>query len=175
LGVVQTCPHSSHRKYHDHDGVEIDSRTFVLALRQAAHFETMGTVMAAPRLTKAAQKSDVSYTSSPEATAVAWVLLLIAGLLETVWAFTMKKSDGFTRPAMTVATAVAMVGSIGLLSVSMRTLPLGTSYPVWTGIGAVGTFLVGVIVLGESLNVTRAVAAVLIVAGLLLMKASASS
>ena len=105
---------------------------------------------------------------------MAWVLLLIAGLLETVWAFTMKMSDGFTRPLMSIATAVAMCASIGLLSIAMRTLPLGTSYPVWTGIGAVGTFVVGVIVLRESLSFARVVAAVLIVAGLLLMKASAS-
>lgn len=105
---------------------------------------------------------------------MAWMLLFIAGLLETLWAFTMKMSNGFTRPMMTLATALSMLASIGLLSVSMRTLPLGTSYPVWTGIGAVGTFLVGVIVLRESLNFTRVVAAALIVAGLLLMKASAS-
>jgi len=105
---------------------------------------------------------------------VAWMLLFIAGLLETLWAFTMKMSNGFTRPMMTLATALSMLASIGLLSVSMRTLPLGTSYPVWTGIGAVGTFLVGVIVLRESLSLTRVVAAALIVAGLLLMKASAS-
>jgi quaternary ammonium compound-resistance protein SugE len=105
---------------------------------------------------------------------VAWMLLFIAGLLETLWAFTMKMSNGFTRPMMSLATALSMVASIGLLSVSMRTLPLGTSYPVWTGIGAVGTFLVGVIVLRESLSFTRVVAAALIVAGLLLMKASAA-
>jgi len=104
---------------------------------------------------------------------VAWVLLFVAGLLETAWAFTMKMSNGFTRPMMSIATALAMLASIGLLSVSMRTLPLGTSYPVWTGIGAVGTFHVGVIVLGESLSFTRVVAAALIVAGLILMKASA--
>jgi len=108
-------------------------------------------------------------------TAVAWMLLFVAGLLETVWAWTMKMSDGFTRPVMSVATALAMFASIGLLSVSMRTLPLGTAYPVWTGIGAVGTFLVGVVVLGESVSLTRVVAAVLIVSGLLLMKASAGS
>lgn len=105
---------------------------------------------------------------------MAWVLLFVAGLLETAWAFTMKMSNGFTRPMMTLATALAMFASIGLLSVSMRTLPLGTSYPVWTGIGAVGTFLVGIIVLRESLSFTRVVAAALIVAGLVLMKASAS-
>ena len=105
---------------------------------------------------------------------MAWVLLFVAGLLETAWAYTMKMSNGFTRPIMSLATALAMLASIGLLSVSMRTLPLGTSYPVWTGIGAVGTFLVGVIVLRESLSFTRVVAAALIVAGLLLMKASAA-
>jgi len=104
--------------------------------------------------------------------AVAWVLLFVAGLLETVWAWTMKMSEGFTRPVMSVATLLAMAASIGLLSISMRTLPLGTSYPVWTGIGAVGTFLVGVVVLGESVNLARVIAAVLIVSGLLLMKAS---
>jgi quaternary ammonium compound-resistance protein SugE len=105
---------------------------------------------------------------------VAWVLLFVAGLLETAWALTMKMSNGFTRPMMSLATALAMLASIALLSVSMRTLPLGTSYPVWTGIGAVGTFLVGVIVLKESLSFTRVAAAALIVAGLILMKASAS-
>ena len=154
--------------------MEIDSRIFVLELRQAAHLETIGAVIAAPRLAEAPQKSDVSYRASVE-DAVAWVLLFVAGLLETVWAFTMKRSDGFTRPAMSIATALAMLASIGLLSVSMRTLPLGTSYPVWTGIGAVGTFLVGVVVLGESLNFMRVIAAALIVAGLLLMKASTST
>lgn len=101
---------------------------------------------------------------------MAWVLLLIAGLLEVVWAFTMKLSQGFTRGGPTLVTLLAMLASVGLLSVSMRTLPLGTAYTVWTGIGAVGAFAVGVFVLGEPVSTGRVAAAVLIVAGLLLMK-----
>jgi quaternary ammonium compound-resistance protein SugE len=104
--------------------------------------------------------------------AMAWVLLLVAGLLEVVWAFTMKLSHGFTRPNATIVTVLAMLASFGLLSASMRTLPLGTAYTVWTGIGAVGAFVVGVAVLGESLNVARVLAAVFIVSGLILMKVS---
>ena len=105
---------------------------------------------------------------------MAWVLLLAAGLLEIVWAFTMKLSEGFTRLRPAVVTIVAMVASFGLLSISMRTLPLGTAYTVWTGIGAVGAFVVGVAVLGEPLTIGRAGAAALIVAGLILMKLSTS-
>jgi quaternary ammonium compound-resistance protein SugE len=101
-----------------------------------------------------------------------WVLLLTAGLLEIVWAFTMKLSQGFTRPGPTAVTLVAMLASFGLLSISMKTLPLGTAYMVWTGIGALGAFAVGVSVLGEPLTGGRLVAAALILAGLVLMKAS---
>lgn len=103
---------------------------------------------------------------------MAWVLLLTAGLLEVVWAFTMKLSQGFTRLQPTILTLLAMLASFGLLSYSMRTLPLSTAYTVWTGIGAVGAFVVGVAVLGEPLTLTRAVAALLIVGGLILMKVS---
>jgi quaternary ammonium compound-resistance protein SugE len=103
---------------------------------------------------------------------MAWVLLLIAGLLEVVWAFTMKLSQGFSRPGASVMTVLAMLASFGLLSASMRTLPLGTAYGIWTGIGAVGAFIVGIVVLGESVNTARVVAAVLIVSGLVLMKVS---
>ncbi len=99
-----------------------------------------------------------------------WVLLLAAGLLEILWAYTMKLSDGFTRVGPTVATLLVMGASFALLSISMKTLPMGTAYTVWTGIGAVGAFLVGVAVLGEPLTTARAVAAVLIVSGLVLMK-----
>ena len=106
---------------------------------------------------------------------MAWILLLAAGLLEIVWAFSMKLSHGFTRPRPTAVTLVAMLASFALLSISMKTLPLGTAYTVWTGIGAVGAFLVGVVVLGEPLTTGRAIAAALIVSGLLLMKASAAS
>jgi quaternary ammonium compound-resistance protein SugE len=105
---------------------------------------------------------------------MAWVLLFVAGLLEIVWAYTMKLSHGFTRPGASIITLLAMLASFGLLSASMRSLPLGTAYTVWTGIGAVGAFVVGVVALGESLNAARVVAAVLIVSGLILMKASTS-
>lgn len=103
---------------------------------------------------------------------MAWVYLFVAGLLEVVWAVLMKQSLGFTRFWPTVGTIVFMIGSFGLLSVSMRTLPLGTAYVIWTGIGAVGTFVVGIAVLSEALTPARVLAATLIVGGLILMKAS---
>jgi quaternary ammonium compound-resistance protein SugE len=106
---------------------------------------------------------------------MAWMFLLVAGLLEIVWASLMKLSQGFTRVGPTSVMVLAMLASFGALSVSMRTLPLGTAYAVWTGIGAVGTFVVGAVALGEPLAPLRVVAAALIVAGLILMKASAPS
>lgn len=106
---------------------------------------------------------------------MAWFLLFVAGLLEVVWAFLMKLSFGFTRFWPSVGTFAFMIGSFGLLSVSMRSLPLGTAYMVWTGIGAVGAFVVGVVLLGEPLTAMRAVAALLIVSGIVLMKISSSA
>lgn len=105
---------------------------------------------------------------------MAWIFLVFAGALEVVWAFYMKQSAGFTRLVPSAITIVTMIGSFALLSLSMRTLPLGTAYTIWTGIGAVGAFLVGVWVLGEQLNATRVLAAILIVSGLLLMKLSST-
>ena len=104
---------------------------------------------------------------------MAWVYLLVAGVLEVVWAFTMKQSHGFTKLVPSIVTIIGMIASFGLLSVAMRSLPLGTAYTIWTGIGAVGAFLVGVTVLGEQLSAMRVGAAVLIVSGLVLMKLSA--
>jgi len=104
---------------------------------------------------------------------MAWILLIVAGLLEIVWAFTMKMSEGFSRLWPSVVTLVAMAASFALLSLAMRSLPLGTAYTIWTGIGAVGAFLVGIIVLGEAASPMRVLAAVMIVGGLVLMKASA--
>ena len=101
---------------------------------------------------------------------MAWILLVVAGLLEIVWAFAMKQSDGFTRIAPSIVTAVAMLASVGLLAISMRSLPLGTAYAVWTGIGALGAFVVGIIVLGEQATAVRVIAAILILSGLALMK-----
>ena len=104
---------------------------------------------------------------------MAWLYLFSAGILEVIWAFTMKQSDGFSRPGSTAITIVTMIGSFALLSLAMRTLPLGTAYTIWTGIGAVGAFIVGVAVLGEALTPMRIAAAVLIVSGLVMMKLSA--
>lgn len=101
---------------------------------------------------------------------MAWILLGVAGLLEIVWAFAMKQSEGFTRMGPTAIMLVAMLASFWLLSLAMKTLPLGTAYMVWTGIGAVGAFLVGWLVLGEQAGAMRIVAALLIVGGLVLMK-----
>jgi quaternary ammonium compound-resistance protein SugE len=101
---------------------------------------------------------------------VAWLFLIVAGLFEVLWAFSMKQSESFTRLWPSVVTLLAMLVSFGLLSWSMRVLPLGTAYTIWTGIGAVGAFVVGIAVLGESANLLRILAAVLIVSGLLLMK-----
>ena len=103
---------------------------------------------------------------------MAWTILIVAGALETVWAYYMKLSEGFTKLGPTAVTFGAMALSIGLLGIAMKSLPLGTAYMVWTGIGAVGAFAVGVVVLGEAVTVMRVLAAVLIVAGIVLMKVS---
>ena len=99
-----------------------------------------------------------------------WVALLFAGLLEVVWATAMKQSQGFTRLGPSILTLTAMIISFGLLSWSMRSLPLGTAYTVWTGIGAVGAFVLGILVFGETASAMRILAALLIVSGLVLMK-----
>ncbi|WP_170403358.1 DMT family transporter [Ruegeria arenilitoris] len=101
---------------------------------------------------------------------MSWIFLLFAGLLEIVWAVAMKQSAGFTRLWPTVVMGGAMVGSFGLLALAMRSLPLGTAYVLWTGIGAVGAFLVGVMFLGEALTPLRVIAATLIVSGMVAMK-----
>lgn len=103
---------------------------------------------------------------------MAWIYLTIAGLFEIIWAFAMKQSDGFTRPGATAVTIAAMIASFALLSLSMKSLPLGTAYTIWTGIGAVGAFVVGIAVLGEQASAMRITAALLIVVGLVLMKMS---
>ena len=106
---------------------------------------------------------------------MAWILLVVAGLLEVVWAYLMKQSIGFTKLWPSIGTLVFMIASFGLLSLAMRSLPLGTAYVVWTGIGAVGAFIVGVLFLGESASPARLVAGVLIVSGLVLMKLTSAS
>lgn len=101
---------------------------------------------------------------------MAWIYLLIAGLLEIVWAYFMKQSEGFTRLWPSLATLGFMVVSFALLSIAMKNLPMGTAYVVWTGIGAVGAFIVGVIFLGEHLSLMRVLAALLVVAGLVIFR-----
>lgn len=104
---------------------------------------------------------------------MAWFYLLLAGGLEIVWAFFLKQTDGFTRLGSSLITLLALVGSLVFLSLSLRALPLGTAYAIWTGIGAIGTFALGIILLGEPASAMRLAAAGLIVSGLVLMKLSA--
>jgi len=105
---------------------------------------------------------------------MAWIYLLVAGVLEVVWAFSMKQSEGFTRLTPSLITFATMAASFWLLALAMRSLPLGTAYTIWTGIGAVGAFIVGIVFLGEQVSALRIGAAVLIVSGLVLMKVSSS-
>lgn len=104
---------------------------------------------------------------------MAWLYLLLAGGLEIVWAFYLKQTEGFTRLGPNLITLVGLVGSLIFLSLSLRALPLGTAYAIWTGIGAIGTFALGIIILGEPASAMRLAAAGLIVSGLVLMKLSA--
>lgn len=99
-----------------------------------------------------------------------WLILLAAGLLEVAWAIGLKYSAGFTRPLPAVLTLLAMAGSVLMLGLALRHLPLGTAYAVWTGIGTVGTAIYGIAVLGEAAGAARLVCIALIVAGILGLK-----
>lgn len=105
---------------------------------------------------------------------MAWMMLILAGIFEVVWAYSMKLSDGFSKLTPSIVTIFFMILSFALLAYAMQTLPLGTAYTIWTGIGAVGSFLVGVFVLGEPASAMRMLAAVLIISGLVLMKISST-
>ncbi|MCL4762456.1 MAG: quaternary ammonium compound efflux SMR transporter SugE [Burkholderiales bacterium] len=102
---------------------------------------------------------------------MAWLVLTVAGLFEVGWAIGLKYTDGFTRPWPSVATAAAMVVSVVLLAIAMRTLPVGTAYAVWTGIGAVGTVVLGIVLFGEPATVARLACIGLILAGIVGLKA----
>jgi quaternary ammonium compound-resistance protein SugE len=104
---------------------------------------------------------------------MAWVVLFLAGLLEIAWAVGLKYSEGFTRLWPSVGTAVALVGSVGLLGVALRTLPIGTAYAMWTGIGTVGTAVLGIILLGEPATAARLVCIGLILVGIVGLKLAA--
>ncbi len=101
---------------------------------------------------------------------MAWIILFIAGLFEVGWAVGLKVSEGFTRPLPSVLTAISLVLSMVLLGSAVKSLPLGTAYAVWTGIGAVGTAIVGILVFKEPATVARLVCLSLIVAGILGLK-----
>lgn len=103
---------------------------------------------------------------------MAWLILTIAGIFEIVWSAAMKESHGFSRFWPSIITIGGMLISFGCLAYAMRSLPLGTAYTIWTGIGAVGAFVIGICFLGESASSMRILAAVLIISGLVLMKIS---
>ncbi|MBC8717678.1 quaternary ammonium compound efflux SMR transporter SugE [Ochrobactrum sp. Marseille-Q0166] len=105
---------------------------------------------------------------------MAWIYLAIAGGLEVVWAYFMKKSEGFSLLTPSIITIITMIGSFALLSFAMRTLPLGTAYAIWTGIGAVGAFLVGIFILGEAASFFRIASVTLILAGIIGLKLSST-
>lgn len=103
----------------------------------------------------------------------AWIMLIVAGLLEAGWAIGLKASEGFTRPLPSVLTIAAMAGSFFLLSRAMQVLPVGTAYGIWVGIGALGTVLLGILIFGESASPARLVSVLLLLAGLVGLKLSA--
>ena len=99
-----------------------------------------------------------------------WIVLVTAGLFEIGWAIGLKYTDGFTRFWPTVGTVLAMVISLGLLGIAMKTLPGGTAYAIWVGVGAVGTAILGIVLLGESANIARLLSLALIVLGIIGLK-----
>lgn len=101
-----------------------------------------------------------------------WIILVIAGLMEIGWAVGLKYSEGFTRPWITATTLAVMFGSVGLLAVAMKSIPIGTAYAVWVGIGIIGTVVWGVFFFGESLNPARIACLALIFLGVVGLKFS---
>jgi quaternary ammonium compound-resistance protein SugE len=101
-----------------------------------------------------------------------WAILVVAGIFEVGWAIGLKYTDGFTRLWPSVWTVLAMIISLGLLGIAMKTLPVGTAYSVWVGVGAVGTVVLGIVLLGESASLARVISVSLIVAGIVGLKLS---
>jgi quaternary ammonium compound-resistance protein SugE len=101
---------------------------------------------------------------------VAWIVLFFAGLCEVGWAVGLKYTEGFTRLLPSILTVLSMILSLGLLGLALKSLPLGTAYAVWTGIGTIGTVLIGIVLLGESADAMRLVCVGLIVAGIVGLK-----
>jgi quaternary ammonium compound-resistance protein SugE len=105
---------------------------------------------------------------------MSWIILFFAGLFEVGWAVGLKYTDGFSRPLPTALTVAAMAVSLGLLGLAMKELPLGTAYAIWTGVGAVGTVIAGIILFGESMALFRLASVALIITGLIGLKVSAA-
>ncbi|AIC21552.1 MULTISPECIES: quaternary ammonium compound efflux SMR transporter SugE [Pseudomonas] len=103
---------------------------------------------------------------------MSWIILFFAGLFEVGWAVGLKYTDGFSRPLPTALTIAAMAVSLGLLGLAMKELPLGTAYAIWTGVGAVGTVIAGIILFGESMALFRLASVALIITGLIGLKVS---
>jgi len=103
---------------------------------------------------------------------MSWIILFVAGLFEVGWAVGLKYTEGFTRPIPTILTVLAIITSMGLLGLAMRNLPLGTAYAIWTGVGAVGTVIVGIVLFGESMAPMRLLSVALILCGLVGLKMS---
>ena len=101
---------------------------------------------------------------------MAWTYLVIAGLMEIAWATGLKYSEGFTKPLASIVTAILMIASFYFLSLALKTLPIGTAYAIWTGIGAVGTAIIGIMLFGESREALRIICMLLIVAGIIGLK-----
>jgi quaternary ammonium compound-resistance protein SugE len=101
-----------------------------------------------------------------------WLILVVAGLFEIGWAIGLKYTEGFTRLWPTVGTALSMIISVGLLGIAMKSLPVGTAYAVWVGVGAVGTALLGIVLFDEPVNMARLVSLALILAGIIGLKLS---
>jgi quaternary ammonium compound-resistance protein SugE len=101
---------------------------------------------------------------------MAWFILVIAGLFEVGWAIGLKYTEGFTRLWPTVGTVAAMLISLGLLGIAMKSLPVGTAYTVWVGVGAVGTVVLGIVLFAEPANAARLVSVALIIAGIVGLK-----
>jgi len=101
---------------------------------------------------------------------MSWLILVLAGLFEVVWAIGLKYTDGFTRLWPTVGTVAAMAASLWLLGIAMKSLPLGTAYAVWVGVGAAGTVIMGIVLLGEPASPARLISVTLILAGIIGLK-----
>lgn len=106
---------------------------------------------------------------------MAWIILIVAGIFEIGWAIGLKYTDGFTRLWPTVFTVLSMIISLGLLGLAMKSLPVGTAYAVWVGVGAIGTVVLGILLFGESASMARIVSVSLIFAGIVGLKLAASA